>query len=94
MRKFFVSLAVGCGLMLGLAHTATADYEIIGAPKCKVCHKAKTGDQWKIWTESAHAKAFETLASEASRKIAADNGLGDPRQEEACLKCHSTSTLR
>lgn len=67
-----------------------AGHEIIGAPKCKACHKAKTGDQWKIWTESAHARAFETLASEDAGKIAADNGLGDPQQEEACLKCHAT----
>jgi len=67
-----------------------ADYELIGAPKCKGCHKTKTGDQWKIWTESAHAGAFATLASDEARKIAADQGLGDPQQEGACLKCHAT----
>ena len=64
--------------------------EIVGAPSCKSCHKAKTGDQWKIWIESAHARAFETLASEESIKIAADKGLGDPQSEDACLKCHAT----
>lgn len=69
---------------------AVAAHEIIGAPKCKTCHKAKTGDQWKIWTESAHARAFETLASEESKKIAAELGLGDPQTEDACLKCHAT----
>jgi hypothetical protein len=69
---------------------AVAAPEIIGAPKCKACHRAKTGDQWTIWTESAHAGAFETLASEESKKIAAESGLGDPQTEDACLKCHAT----
>ena len=69
---------------------AVAGHEIVGTPKCKTCHKKKTGDQWKIWSDSAHARAFETLASEESRKIATEKGLGDPQQEENCLKCHVT----
>jgi len=90
MLKFYVSLIVIGGLTFGMAPNADAGHEIIGAPKCKSCHKAKTGDQWKIWTESAHARAFDTLASEESHKIASEKGLGDPQQEEACLKCHTT----
>ena len=90
MRNIYVILVVLGGLMVAMTPDAIATYEIMGAPKCKACHKAKTGDQWKIWTESAHAKAFETLASEASLKIAADLGLGNPQQEESCLRCHAT----
>jgi len=90
MRKLHVFLVVLAGVMFSVTQTVVAAPEIIGAPKCKICHMAKTGDQWKIWTESAHARAFETLASEKSRKIAADKGLGDPQQEYACLKCHAT----
>ena len=90
MRIFHVSLVMLAGLMFGMTQLAIASPEIIGAPKCKTCHKSKTGDQWKIWTESAHARAFETLASAESQKIAADRGLGDPQQEIACLKCHAT----
>ncbi len=85
-----VAVVVVGGIVLGMAGAAMANPEIIGAPKCKMCHKAKTGDQWKIWEESAHAGAFATLASEESKKIAADKGLGDPQKEEACLKCHAT----
>jgi hypothetical protein len=92
MRKFHVLLVVLAGLMIGMTPLAAAAPELIGALKCKACHKAKTGDQWQIWTESAHARAFETLASGKSRKIAADNGLGDPQKEPACLKCHATRT--
>jgi len=76
-----------------ISFSLVAGHEIIGAPKCKTCHKAKTGDQWKIWTESAHAKAFETLASEEAKKIAADKKLGDPQTEDACLKCHTTKAF-
>ena len=90
MLKFYVSLLLLGGLMLGMAPQANAAPEIIGAPKCKGCHKAKTGDQWKIWTESAHARAFETLASGQSRNIAKEKGLGDPQTEHACLRCHAT----
>jgi hypothetical protein len=85
-----LSLFVFGGLILGLAQNAVADPEIIGAPKCKGCHKARTGDQWKIWTQSAHARAFETLASKESRQIATEKGLGDPQTENACLECHAT----
>ena len=90
MLKFYVSLLLLGGLVFGMAQQANAAPEIIGAPKCKGCHKSKTGDQWKIWTESAHARAFETLASEQSKSIAKEKGLGDPQTENACLKCHAT----
>ena len=90
MRKLDVLLVVLTGLMFLMTQQAVAAPELIGAPKCKACHRAKTGDQWQIWTESAHARAFDTLASEKSKKIATDKGLGDPQQEPACLKCHAT----
>jgi len=93
MFKFHVSLGVLFFFtfsLLGHTQDVFAGHEIIGAPKCKSCHKAKTGDQWKIWTESAHARAFETLASEEAGKIASEKGLGDPQLEDACLKCHAT----
>jgi hypothetical protein len=92
MRTNRWTLLIVTGLLIvAVAAPALADGpELIGAGKCKMCHKAKTGDQWKIWTESAHAKAFETLATDEAKKIAADKGLGDPQQEEECLACHTT----
>lgn len=79
------------GLLLGLAQTAVAATpEIIGSPKCKMCHGAKTGDQFGLWEKSSHAQAFAVLATDAAKKIAADKGLGDPQKEDACLKCHTT----
>lgn len=96
MLKFYVSM--GClfiftSSLFCYSPDAVAGHEIIGAPKCKSCHKSKTGDQWKIWTESAHARAYQTLATENAIKIAADKGLGNPQQEESCLKCHATKAF-
>jgi len=91
-KKVLISvslLAMGI-ILLGTAAVALAGHEIVGAPKCKMCHKAKTGDQWGIWLKSKHAKAFETLATEEAKKVAAEKGLGDPQKEAACLKCHTT----
>ena len=90
MCKRIIHLAVLSSLLLIAAQAAYAAPELVGAPKCKACHRAKTGDQWQIWAESAHARAFETLASVESARIAADMGLGDPRKEIACLRCHAT----
>ena len=84
-------LLVVMGIFLfGLTTSAFAAPEIIGAPKCKMCHGKKTGDQWTKWEEGPHAGAFAALGTDAAKKIAADKGLGDPQTEAACLKCHTT----
>lgn len=88
-----ISLVVLGGLMLGMAQDAAAGPELVGSPKCKACHKSKTGDQWKIWTESKHAGAFETLASDAAKKIAAEKGIEDAQTAAECLKCHATKAF-
>lgn len=85
-----VVLAIMGGMMTGLVSDAVAGHELIGASKCKMCHKAKTGDQWGIWEGSKHATAFTTLGTDAAKKIATEKGLGDPQTEEACLKCHTS----
>jgi hypothetical protein len=88
MSMFVVVMGV---FLFGLAATGfAADPEIIGAPKCKMCHKAKTGDQWAKWEAGPHAKAFEALGTDAAKEAAAAAGLGDPQTEPACLKCHTT----
>jgi hypothetical protein len=94
MSRKIIAVILVSGFILGLSSMAmAADPEIVGTPKCMTCHKAKTGDQYKIWSESKHAGAFATLASDESKKIAADLGLGDPQKEEACLKCHATKAF-
>jgi mono/diheme cytochrome c family protein len=52
-----------------------------------MCHKkADQGEQLKIWEESAHSKAFETLKSEEATKIAG----GKAYEKAECLSCHTT----
>ena len=89
------SLIIVLALVALTTATATfaADPTIIGTPKCKMCHKAKTGDQFKIWSESKHAGAFEALKGEAAIAIAKEKGLGNPWEEAACLKCHTTKAF-
>jgi len=90
-RKTLITITILTFAFTALA--VAADPTIIGATKCKMCHKAKTGDQFQIWSDSGHAKAFETLKSEASIAIATEKGLGNPWEEAACLKCHSTQAF-
>lgn len=64
----------------------------VGVDKCKICHKKPDqGEQLKIWENSQHSKAFETLKSEESAKIAKEKGLKVAAHEAPeCLKCHVT----
>jgi hypothetical protein len=79
-------------LAAGVTVASAGDHQFIGVDGCKMCHKkAATGDQYGKWLESSHAKAYETLASDAAKAIAAEKGLGDnPQEIGECLGCHVT----
>lgn len=63
--------------------------EFVGNSKCKTCHKSeKQGKQYPIWEESKHAKAYEVLASEEAKAIAAEKGIDNAQEAGECLKCH------
>lgn len=68
------------------------DAEYIGNSQCKVCHNGKAdGEQWNVWSKMNHAKAYESLQSDAAKAIAKERGLEKPAHESAeCLKCHVT----
>lgn len=92
MRKTILILLMMTFALTTLA--VAADHTIIGAAKCKMCHrKAAAGEQYKIWSESSHANAFATLKGEAAVAIAKEKGLGNPWEEPACLKCHTTEAF-
>ncbi len=86
-------ILVFAALILVMATAAVAaDVAFTGAAKCKMCHnKAKSGEQYAKWSESPHAGAFATLASDAAKAVATEKGLGDPQQAAECLKCHVTA---
>ena len=52
------------------------DFKYVGNASCKMCHnKVEKGAQYTEWTNSVHAKAFETLKSEQAAQIAKDKGI-------------------
>jgi hypothetical protein len=92
-----VSLAVLAVVsVLGLVQAETGRSEkankYIGAEKCKSCHQAEaSGNQFGVWEKAPHAKAFETLASDAAKAIAKEKGIEDPQKSDQCLRCHVTA---
>ena len=65
-------------------------YSFIGVKSCVMCHKSeKQGQQLKIWEDSQHSKAYETLLTEKADNIAKEKGYETKASEtEDCLKCH------
>jgi hypothetical protein len=63
----------------------------VGAEKCKMCHNSPAkGAQFTKWSQSTHARAYATLATEEAKKIAAAKGIADPQKADECLRCHVT----
>lgn len=68
-----------------------SSHQFIGVKKCKMCHKKeKKGFQYEIWLESAHSKAYETLATAEAMELGKKNGVSDPQKDSKCLRCHTT----
>lgn len=70
---------------------AAGPFSYVGAAKCRLCHGTeRVGDQFHIWGESKHAKAFETLASDKAKDMAKKRGIADAQKAPECLPCHVT----
>jgi len=71
---------------------AAAAPQYIGASRCRTCHRTeKSGDQYTIWEQSAHAKAFATLATPEALKVGKERGIDNPQTSPECLQCHVTA---
>ncbi|RMG44588.1 MAG: cytochrome C554 [Acidobacteria bacterium] len=87
IRKGFAAVAALAFLAGGMA--LAAEHEFVGTKTCKKCHIK----QWKSWSQTRMAKAFDILkpGERAEAKKAA--GL-DPQKDYTtdpnCLKCHTT----
>jgi hypothetical protein len=86
-------VAVGfVGGVLAEEDAEESAFEYVGVKRCKTCHKKEaSGDQYGKWLEGAHAKAYESLASEESIAKAEELGLGNPQEAPECLECHATA---
>jgi hypothetical protein len=66
-------------------------HNYVGVDLCKLCHKKKElGDQYDVWANTSHSKAFYTLGTPEAKEIAIKLGIKDPQQSGKCLRCHST----
>lgn len=90
IKWFSISMAFVCILLPAILSAGEAKY--VGAKKCKICHnKKKETQQYTIWENSAHSKAYETLASDEAKEMAAKKGVkGNPQEAKECLECHVT----
>ncbi len=62
-----------------------------GVTRCRICHKKpEQGNQYGIWRNSAHARAYTDLGTPRARSIASKKGISDPQRAEECLACHAT----
>jgi hypothetical protein len=72
--------------------TANGQHAFVGYQKCRTCHKKEAiGNQFGVWLESRHAKAYETLGTEKAKKWGAEAGVDNPQTDDRCIKCHSTA---
>lgn len=71
---------------------AAAVNHFIGAEKCKNCHQAESGgSQYTVWQGTAHAKAYDRLASDEAKASGKKLGIDEPQKSDKCLKCHTTA---
>lgn len=71
---------------------AGGEHKYTGVKKCSMCHKSEAkGNQYGHWLSTAHAKAYETLATPAAQETAKKAGVtGSAQEAPQCLKCHVT----
>ncbi|MEN3038941.1 MAG: cytochrome c family protein [Candidatus Kryptonium sp.] len=92
MRKYLIGLLIIPLIFNYLFSQGTPKFKYVGVSVCAPCHRGeKKGKMFEIWQASKHAKAYETLKSEESKKIAQQKGIKVPPHEAPeCLKCHVT----
>ncbi len=84
------------------AVSAIESHKHLGVASCSnsVCHGASQPfrdsniqqNEFAIWQEfDPHARAWQTLGSDASKSIARKLGIGNPADAKVCLDCHADS---
>ncbi|MBS1516752.1 MAG: cytochrome C554 [Bacteroidetes bacterium] len=71
-------------------------YKYVGVNTCTgVCHNSESqGDQYIIWKESAHSKAYKTLQTIQADSIASSKGFTSPASETPeCVRCHTIGKI-
>ncbi|MFN8093104.1 MAG: multiheme c-type cytochrome [Vicinamibacteria bacterium] len=65
----------------------------VGARACAQCHEGHAaGNQYSKWLETAHSKAWASLATPEAKVMARLSGITDePEKAPICLGCHATA---
>ena len=84
----------GC-LLLPWLRGATQKPVYVGARVCGECHTGKAiGNQFSLWLNSKHSRAWAALARPEAKQIATISGLRQEPQEAAiCIGCHAPAGL-
>lgn len=87
-----IRLLFFCFLAVSFVMINAQDFKYVGSKTCGMCHKKDNdGNQLKVWEESAHSKAFETLKSDEAAAVMKKLGLTTKAYEtDKCLSCHTT----
>jgi cytochrome c551/c552 len=65
---------------------------LVSEDLCMTCHAAEDmGNQTGAWEKTRHAKAYQTLATDKAKEIAAKQGVAEPQKSGKCLSCHATA---
>jgi len=90
--RILITTLLFAGLLLSGAASAEDPaspeeaFTYIGAAKCRMCHKKEAiGQQYVVWSNGPHAKAFATLATEeaiaeAAKRVLPEAGDGGHRR--------------
>ena len=88
MKKALIVLLLVVPVLL-MATAASAEHAYVGTKNCKKCHIK----QWKSWSETKMANAFETLKPGVAAERKAELEL-DPEKDYTtdaeCVRCHVT----
>ncbi len=80
------------GPLQGAAAKPSKKNRYLGVKACRSCHKAKNkGNQYQVWLNGPHSKAYKVLGTEEAKKVAAKLKIADPQKSPKCLKCHVTA---
>ncbi len=93
-------LLLAVGVSTGTAQIREEEYLHLGVASCasSTCHGKITPqeaenvwlNEYRIWsTQDRHSRAFQTLATEESRRIAQKLGLPSAQTAKICLDCHA-----
>ncbi len=88
-RLVAVLLALLCS---GITAAQPTEPVYVGVRVCARCHSgAGMGNQFSVWFDSAHSRAYAALARPEAREIARRSGIReDPQTTFTCLGCHSS----